>query len=197
MSVSYWLIVVFWAGPVCVGSLIFTLSEFHRWLTMTNRSRDLGMGWVVVIGTMLWVVPLLVLMGFALATNKNLTTLYITYHAHSNIRIIGSSLMILIGVYTIIYTYNLSQRSTRKWSSYPIISILVIYWALFPPMWFFTEYFAFACNFIHHPPEIPDKDFLSSLKDYADLAAPVWAGFGAIFAGLLSQIKEPTTQTTP
>jgi hypothetical protein len=189
MPVSNWLVLLLWAGPCSVGVLIFILSESDGRLVMAVKSRNLGSGLVVVIGTMLWAVPLLVLMGFALAKNKHHTNRFISYDEHFYIKIIGSGIMICIGIFTICYAYKVSQINANKWSSYPIITILVLYWALFPPMWFFTEYFAFACNFIHHPPEIPDKEFLSNLRDYAGLAAPVWAGFGAIFAGLLSQIK--------
>jgi hypothetical protein len=77
---------------------------------------------------------------------------------------------------------------------------LVIFWALFPPMWFFTEYFAFDCGYIElpshsNPAKISEtKEFLGGLKEYAGFAAPVWAGFGAIFAGLLTQLKEPTAR---
>jgi hypothetical protein len=63
------------------------------------------------------------------------------------------------------------------------------FWALFPPLWFFAEYYFVDSGFVAPPPGTTKEDLLSSLKSYADFASKIWAAVGALLAVLLALLK--------
>ena len=56
----------------------------------------------------------------------------------------------------------------------------VIFWVLFPPIWFFTEYRAADAG-------VFTGADLNKLKNYADFASKVWAAFLALYLFVVTQ----------
>jgi hypothetical protein len=69
----------------------------------------------------------------------------------------------------------------------------VIFWVLFPPIWFFTEYLAVRSNaFLGGTAHLPE------LKDYADFASKIWAAFLALYLFTVTQrIKAREEELNP
>lgn len=71
--------------------------------------------------------------------------------------------------------------ATTTLAPWPVAGI--IFWVLFPPIWFFTEYLA------AHNGAFTGAS-LSDLKTFADFASKVWAAFLVIYTfGVTQQIK--------
>jgi hypothetical protein len=94
--------------------------------------------------------------------------------------------------------YRVTRDQAPPWWTSPTLVSLALFWALFPPSWFFIEYLALDGGAINLP---KDKDLLlnefklsastsESVKEavlkhartYADLAAKFWAAVGAALA---------------
>jgi hypothetical protein len=210
VPVSSWIPIIFWGGPVLVGTINFTFRELTNmsigfrgrvalmticWagpltlLLMGDSmhmigSMSLGFGGRVVLRTMLWAGPLALLMGQSLNIIKPFKV-PIPYDDYFRLRALVSILMIALGVFTLYHAARYKPDASH-WKSSSLLLSLAIYWTLFPPMWFYTEYFAFDNDVIQLPSHLPTKkDFLSNYKEYAGLASPIWAGFLAILAGVL------------
>jgi hypothetical protein len=132
-------------------------------------------------------------MVFSLAKRVGLTHAHIDFEAITFIRLLGAIVMIVLGIIGIDFAARKavtpSSSGTANWWAHDFLVFLALFWALFPPMWFFTEYHAFDAKAIASPPGISYNDYMETLKTYAEFSAKVWAGFGALYAGLLSQIK--------
>jgi hypothetical protein len=57
-----------------------------------------------------------------------------------------------------------------------------IFWTLGPPTWFFIEYYAIDLDWIALPTDQDKKDYLASVKTYADYSSKIWA---AVLAAVL------------
>lgn len=76
------------------------------------------------------------------------------------------------------------------WYTHSPLLSLVVFWALFPPLWFFAEYYFIDSGFVGLPASGAKKsEVLASLKVYADFAAKIWAAVGALLAVLLALLK--------
>jgi hypothetical protein len=62
--------------------------------------------------------------------------------------------------------------------------LLVIFWTLIPPMWFFTEYYGFDCKAVPPPAPRSLKEHLEALRAYADFASKIWAALAALLLGV-------------
>jgi len=58
---------------------------------------------------------------------------------------------------------------------------LLLFWALFPPLWFFVEYFAIYDGRIAADPKIYGPDLPSQIKTFADFSAKIWAAFAVVY----------------
>ena len=170
-------------------------ASFFPWgpTTMATVHDEKEIHWIpVVLGTLLWAGSLTAYMCFILAKSEKLIRQIMLARAHKYLAIGISIVMICIGVWTIILASGGNRAIVPKmdqptWKTW--IVILLLFWALFPPMVLFTDFFAFDCGAVQIviPPGTDRKEIISSTKDYVGLAAQVWAGFGVLFGVLLSQ----------
>lgn len=90
-----------------------------------------------------------------------------------------------------------ATKPETAWYENPWLASLIIFWALFPPSYFFVEYYAIDKGLISLPEPLPDgidskARLLVATKTYSDLAAKIWAGASAILATVLAVSKRPT-----
>jgi hypothetical protein len=122
------------------------------------------------------------------------------YGAYRTLRSLGAIVLLGLAFYSIYAVAQLvSQTMATKaptvpatpapWYTHGIILSLVVFWALFPPLWFFAEYYFVDSGFVALPPGTTKVDLLSSLKSYADFASKIWAAVGALLAVLLALLK--------
>jgi hypothetical protein len=130
-------------------------------------------------------------MSFILEKSHNFTSKQIPNEVHSWFCVFGSIVMLGLGIWTIWSASLGLPPATTNWSSDSNLLILALFLTLFPPMFLFADYYAYACEAVSLPPNAKDiTAYLGGLKDFIELGAAVWAGFGAVFAGLLSRIDK-------
>ncbi|MEM6486618.1 MAG: hypothetical protein AAF662_16735 [Pseudomonadota bacterium] len=79
----------------------------------------------------------------------------------------GSGALILFAIYTIhIFSRGDEQVPTG------FMKGALLFWVLFPPLWFYLEYWLMANGYIV---EAGDRVDLERFKNYSDYAANVWA----------------------
>ena len=54
--------------------------------------------------------------------------------------------------------------------------LIIIFWSLVPPIWFFFEYYWMDKGYISPPKNVSKSEFLESAKHYMAGASKVWAG---------------------
>lgn len=62
----------------------------------------------------------------------------------------------------------------------------IVFWVLFPPGWFFLEYYALDTKAIKLKKNEDRKATLENFKAYADFASKVWAAVLACLGGLIA-----------
>ena len=62
----------------------------------------------------------------------------------------------------------------------------IVFWVLFPPGWFFLEYYALDTGVIKLKKKEDLKTTLENFKAYADFASKVWAAVLACLGGLVA-----------
>jgi hypothetical protein len=216
MALSTWFILAVWAGPTFVGISIFAISEsgvsafIQRFVARlwriimpvdgpNRRPRpSISVGW-----TMVWAVYLILLMAFSIILRPYFD-IRIPYQIDLIIKYIGAIILMCIGICALcLAAQRVADPPLHHWSTDKWLVTLALFWGLFPPMWFFTEYFAIDSGAIAlqqaNPPPANQQDdelrksALAKMKTYIELGSPVWAAFGVLYAALLSQINPPTT----
>jgi hypothetical protein len=137
----------------------------------------------------------LLLMFVTAATAKEV----VSYEAYRVARNLGSAVLPALGVATLLFAASrLTKPQTEPWYTSAVLVNFALFWALFPPAWFFIEYLAIDNGAIRLPTleslerlnlrgeaeQKVKKELLASTKIYADMAAKIW---GAV-AGALALI---------
>jgi hypothetical protein len=104
-----------------------------------------------------------------------------TYNFFWGMRAVGAVVLFIFAVWTVIYFARHTPQPTGR------IACVVAAWALFPPIWFFLEYYGIDNGFVSNLP-LPKDAELASIKDYADYASKIWA---AVLASVLFLVKKP------
>ncbi len=132
-----------------------------------------------------WLTPLTAAMILATITN-----LSIPYDIYFWLRSIGAVVIFVMGIATTVITFKRAMGQWREeWELDGRIISLVVFWALFPPMWFFTEYYCFDTGLVGLPEGATKDTFLAQSRHYAGFAANIWAAFGALLAFVITQAK--------
>jgi hypothetical protein len=115
----------------------------------------------------------------------------VTYGVYAGIRggaFVGLLVLVVAG-FVVAWRHVGGHQDQRPWYTSGFLVSLLIFWAVFPPSWFFLEYMLFDRGQIALPGGatcMPMQtgacaDFLARTKIYADLASKIWA---AVFAAL-------------
>jgi hypothetical protein len=93
------------------------------------------------------------------------------------------------------------SESSAPWYTSAALVALTLFWALFPPSWFFLEYFLLDAEAIALPPDVvveielagrpaeAKAAFLATTKTYADMSAKIWASVGVSLATAVALAK--------
>lgn len=160
--------------------------------------------------TLLWAVPLsLLLLNAAFGFH---TFQFKTYEFGRHAAIV---IMLILVVFGLLRAFDIvGDHKGQPWFTDPVLVSLALFWGLFPPMWFFVEYFSFDRGVFLLPTEFQqsidtarqaakdateltakaDKvkaDFLSSTKLYADMAAKVWVAVGTALGAVVAMARRP------
>ncbi len=166
----------------------------------------------VALWTLAWLVPMLLLLTARVLDWK------ITYDTFTTARSIGVGVLVVLAIAGVLTAWRyvgnnpavrLLGASAPPWYTNAFLVALVLFWALFPPIWFFAEYFLLDIGGIVLPegltcknetPDTPwekklcteeiEKEFLAQSKTYADLAAKVWGGVAASLAGAIALARK-------
>jgi hypothetical protein len=153
----------------------------------------------------LWVVPLIVLYGLTY-----FTSVQIPHGVYQGARLLAVVVMVALAGLGLSVAFGLvgSQKADPWYKIGPLVA-LVIFWGLFPPAWFFTEYLLFDRDTILLPMEMLDKikaapaasqaevggafktANLAATKTYADMASKFWLAVGAALATAIGLSKRP------
>ena len=153
--------------------------------------------------TAFWVVPLI---GLYLLTY--FTNVHIPHAWYQTSRLIAVVVMVGLAVAGLLIAFDLVDgHRTDPWYTIPLLVALVIFWGLFPPAWFFTEYLLFDRDTILLPVEMLDRikaapaasqaevaapfktANLAATKTYADMASKFWVAVGAALATAIGLSK--------
>jgi hypothetical protein len=145
--------------------------------------------------TLPWVAALCTLLVLA-----HLQPFQISHDGHTVIRWLGATAMIGLAFSGLIRASRYVQREEGKglapnWYQDGHLVALVIFWAMFPPAWFFTEYFCLDHRFLAPPlgpggSPIDHAAVLASATAYANLASKIWAGSSAVIGALLAVARK-------
>jgi hypothetical protein len=141
------------------------------------------------IWTVVWVAVLGIPMLLAMCGVR-----VFSYSVYHTLRLLGAIVLLFLALYSIytlaqLIAQPLATKATAPWYTHGTMLSLVVFWALFPPLWFFAEYYFVDSGFVAPPPGTTKEDLLSSLKSYADFASKIWAAVGALLAVLLALLK--------
>jgi hypothetical protein len=147
----------------------------------------------VAIWTAFWVVPLI-----ALYALTYFTSVQISHAWYQTGRLIAVVVMVALAVLGLLIAFDLvGDQKSKPWYMIGLLVALVIFWGLFPPAWFFTEYLLFDRDAILLPVDVLDRiraapaasqaelaaasktANLAATKVYADLASKFWVAVGA------------------
>lgn len=138
-----------------------------------------------------WSLPWMVFlaMGVLIATFGGKRIPQLPYRYYFCCRFVGGVAMFLLAAFTLFSTLNLvvappSEVSRLNSTTLP----LGVFWVLFPPMWFFAEYYVFDRNLVRPPVGVTKAGHLSSMRDYVGFSSKVWAAVLALFLFSISQI---------
>jgi hypothetical protein len=155
--------------------------------------------------TLLWVAPLAFLLCNAVFVWH--TFGYRTYELWRSVAIVLLFIFAFVGL---LRAFDLAgAHKGDPWFTDPVLVALVLFWALFPPTWFFVEYLSFDNKTILLPESMLDQiqndeqsglidkaikvrtDFLASTKLYADMAAKIWAAVGTALGAVIAFARRP------
>ena len=146
-----------------------------------------------------WAIPMFSLTLFAVICKSSKYQISLeTYSALRYVLVFFLVVMSVAGIHTA-WKFIGGVATDPKWYSNGFLVGTVIFWAIAPPVWFFTEYLLFDNGLIALPEEITcvfDKTLdtikqgakcisdrkeqhLKQVKAYADLASKIWAAVGA------------------
>ena len=150
-----------------------------------------------------WVVPLIVLYGLTYFTGVQ-----ISHGLYQGARLLAVVVMVLLAGFGLLVAFGLvGSHKADPWYKIAPLVALVIFWGLFPPAWFFTEYLLFDRDTILLPVEMLDKikaapaasqaevaapfktANLAATKTYADMASKFWVAVGAALATAIGLSK--------
>lgn len=153
--------------------------------------------------TLAWSIPLLLLL--LNAQWKVVTVEHATYIQCRALLIFG---LLGLGVWGLLRAFDLLKaHAGDPWYTDPLLVGLVLFWGLFPPMWFFVEYLSFDRGSFALPLDVARQmeealktnnaagaaklkaDFLSETKLYADMASKVWVSVGAALGASIGLAK--------
>jgi hypothetical protein len=140
-----------------------------------------------------WCSPWLAVIAFLLLISQ-IGDVRISYESYKIWRNFGAGLLIVVAIIGILRALDIVGNSQDPWFTIPFLVSLILFWGLFPPIWFFLEYLLFDLG-VFQLPNCPSatispqgaeincvapmkKDFLPALKVYADMAAKIWAAVG-------------------
>jgi hypothetical protein len=150
--------------------------------------------------TLLWAVPLLLLL-----LNAQFKMVVIEHQTYVAWRAILIFILLGLGIWGLLRSFDLLKaHAGDPWYTDPLLVSLVLFWGLFPPMWFFVEYLSFDRGSFALPLVVPKEiqaaqanadpaavenlrsDFLARTKLYADMASKVWFAVGAALGAVIS-----------
>jgi hypothetical protein len=154
----------------------------------------------IFLWSLLWAVPLLAGLLTSL-TNDFHGIQPFSFKAYQSIRIVGAVVVLCLMTKAFLRAFcHVANRSA--WSADSFLIWSVLFWALFPPSWFFVEYTMFDLGQIALPlnkgtcgglsevgKETYCQAFLDRLQAYATLASKIWAAVGAMLAAVVAIAK--------
>jgi hypothetical protein len=110
-------------------------------------------------------------------------------------RVIGTLVILGLTSWALKRAFGFIGKATPPWYSDSFLVSMVVFWALFPPAWFFVEYTLFEHGQIalvsgevcmpHCHSDFCNAE-LARLDTYAGFASKIWAGMGATLAGVIA-----------
>ena len=153
---------------------------------------------IPVLKVFLWTVPWLLTLLVLLALPAFGEVEIISYAVYALARKAVLVVLIALAIIGLLRAFKLvGWHKEQPWYTVGFLVALVLFWGLFPPSWFFTEYYLFDTRTVALPPEVQraidaatDEDsrakirtaFMSGVKTYADMASKVWVAVGAALA---------------
>jgi hypothetical protein len=127
--------------------------------------------------TLFWMASLTI---WGLYLHAHEGTKIISYESYSKVKFVLSvpflgSALCCLWAYSSKNLFQEKSASLRSWGVHGLI-----FWVLFPPAWFLADYYGSASGVFAHA----DK---GEVKEYADLASKMWAGFLALYAFTINQ----------
>jgi hypothetical protein len=150
--------------------------------------------------TLLWAVPLLLFSGTPLLGAPPWSL-----GAYKAVRyvLIGALLLASAMAIKTAWRYIGGAKTDPPWYTNGYLVGAVVFWAIAPPSWFFTEYFLFDSGQIAVPTDIPCQstvlaeclseqkaEYLRHVKTYADLASRIWAAVGASLGAAIAASRK-------
>ena len=114
---------------------------------------------------------------------------YDTYLQIRNGAIVLLPILAAFGI-AIAWKFIGGKKNDPPWYTSGFLVALVVFWAIWPPTWFFVEYLLFEIDKISLPSGIHKKDFLTHIKAYADLASKIWTAVGAALGGAIAAARK-------
>lgn len=123
------------------------------------------------------------------------TDRYLPYVGYNIIRVLGVIALLVLSVWAFLEASSY-VASHQPWYTSPLLVSLVIFWALFPPSYFFLEYLSIDNGSL----ELPKRGvfcteesrtqycayILERTKTYADLASKIWAAVAAVIGATIA-----------
>lgn len=143
-----------------------------------------------------WTAPWVVLLASLLLLASN-SSLAIPYGFHAGFVWLGGLALVMVlffGLWRAAEYLPIGGQPRRGfWYSDGHLLAALVFWALFPPAWFFLEYYSVAHGLFQLPAgqDGPQQvqAWLASYQVYADLGSRVWAGAGALFLLVLAKAR--------
>ena len=148
--------------------------------------------------TAVWLLPLLFLLVWP--------TLQLSV-IHHNYYVCARNIAILVLIILVFFGITKASRfigssADLPWYTSAWLVALVLFWGLFPPSWFFLEYYLFDSGYIALPQSVAEAmanssepakvkaDFMASTKTYADLASKIWVAVSAALAATIAASRK-------
>jgi hypothetical protein len=157
----------------------------------------------VQVFTISWLLPVCGLLAIGTFLRRPI----FPYRLWSSVVLCGTAASFFLGILAILIASSMSRRSEKRWVDDPWLFALVLFWAIFPPLWFMAEGACYdggvICSVtyrvaegdkekeydIAHCPLNVKREFLRSLRESQESAAKGWAAAGLLLGLILSQIK--------
>lgn len=144
----------------------------------------------VTVLTAIWLLPSLLLLSWPIL--KLPVIPYGLYLWVRNIAVIVLIMLVFVGI-TKAASY-IGPAAKSPWYTSATLVSLVLFWSLFPPSWFFLEYFMFDTGYLALPDKVAKAmatssdsakvkaEFMALTATYADLSSKIWISVGAALA---------------